>query len=88
MKILLIFLAMLAVLSLGQIINPLTGREYGIDQLVQKRSRMNLLQERNRRFHNRMKLQDRSDNHHESEYLLSDGTPIYKFFKRNPYGKK
>jgi len=20
------------------------------------------------------------------EYLLPDGTPIYKFFKRNPYG--
>jgi len=31
---------------------------------------------------NKQAVEDRSG----QEYLLPDGTPIYKFFKRNPYG--
>ena len=77
----------LTVVSRGQIINPWTGREEGVDRLIEKRSRMNPYV-RGQRIGNRAKPLDRSDPLQESEYLLSDGTPIYKFFKRNPYGKK
>jgi len=86
-QVIFVLMVALAAVSLGQIINPWTGREEGVDQLLENRSRMNPYI-RNRRIRNRVQPQDRSDNLRESEYLLSDGTPIYKFFKKNPYGKK
>ena len=36
----------------------------------------------NTNLKNKPPVEDRSG----QEYLLPDGTPIYKFFKRNPYG--
>jgi len=36
----------------------------------------------NTNLQNKQTVEDRTG----QEYLLPDGTPIYKFFKRNPYG--
>ena len=68
--------------ALGQIINPWTGRNRGIDKNKPLGNPSRGAGNRNRPARPQQ-AQDRAD----SEYLLSDGTPIYKFFKRNPYGK-
>ena len=33
-----------------------------------------------------LKSKEKAEDVSGQEYLLPDGTPIYKFFKRNPYG--